>query len=218
MRRLKLPPAPTSVDCENAALAVLDDAVLPAWAGEYRVASDVLAAGDVVPGDAVQVEAASRGAAFSAIVREVEIQVVSPAGDRSEHVIQFANDAAAPLAFQFETMTLPEPLTAVFTTTTQSSSLYLPALTAAQVTNVIATWITVDTGTAPPPGGGIEVRRSDGGWGAGPSGNLAGRFTTQTFQLPRLSRVQSYYLRQYDSSTPAKYSRWSALLRVDYPL
>ena len=35
--------------------------------------------------------------------------------------------------------------------------------------------------------------------------------------LPRLSRVQSYYVRQYDGSTPAKYSRYSALLHVDYP-
>ena len=218
VRRLKLPPAPTSVDCENAALAVLDDAVLPAWAGEYRVPSDFLPAGDVVPGDAVEVEAGSRGAAFRAIVREVELHVLAVAGDHAEYAVRFANDAAAPLAFAFESMTLPEPLAQVSTTTTQSSQMYLPALSAAQVTGVIATWITVDAGTAPPPGGGIEVRRSDGGWGAGASGNLAGRFTTQTFQLPRLSRVQSYYLRQFDASTPAKYSRWSALLRVDYPL
>ena len=49
------------------------------------------------------------------------------------------------------------------------------------------------------------------------NGNLAGRFSTQTFTLPRLSRVQSYYLRQYDASSPAKYSRHSALLHVDYP-
>ena len=54
--------------------------------------------------------------------------------------------------------------------------------------------------------------------GHGDSGNLAGRFTTQTFTLPRLSRVQGYYLRQYDGSSPAKYSRYSALLHVDYPL
>ena len=62
------------------------------------------------------------------------------------------------------------------------------------------------------------MRRSDGGWGTGNSGNLAGRFTTETFNLPRLSRVQGYYLRQYDGSSPAKYSRYSALLHVDYPL
>jgi hypothetical protein len=148
----------------------------------------------------------------------VDLQVVSLRDDRSEYLLRFSNDAAELLAFKFETMILPEPLTAIFTTTVPSSSLYLPSLTAAQVTNVIATEITVDVGIAPPPGGGIEVRRSNGGWGAGSDGNLAGRFTTQTFNLPRLSRVQGYYLRQYDASSPVKYSRNSALLYVDYPL
>jgi hypothetical protein len=122
------------------------------------------------------------------------------------------------LAFEFTNMTLPTPVSTIFTTTSGSSSMYIAPLTAAQVTNVIATYITVDAGVAPPSGGGIEVRRSDAGWGPGAAGNLAGRFTTQTFTVPRLSRVQTYYLRQYDASSPAKYSRDSALLHVDYPL
>ena len=218
VRRLQLPLAPTSIDCENASLALLDDTVQPAWAGEYVAFSDYLPVEDVVPSDAVRVSAPSRGAVFTAIVREVGFQVVSLAADRSQYVIKFANDAAALLAFKFENMTLPDPLTIIYTTGTPSSSLYIASLTAAQVTNVIATEITVDVGWAPPPGGGIEVRRSDAGWGPGSSGNLAGRFTTETFNLPRLSRVQSYYLRQYDASSPAKYSRYSALLHVDYPL
>jgi hypothetical protein len=112
---------------------------------------------------------------------------------------------------------LQEPLTTVFSATGPSSSLYLPPLTGAQVTNIIATQITMDAGTAPPTGGGIEVRRSDGGWGTGSNGNLAGRFATQSFVLPRLSRVQDYYLRQYDASNPRKYSRYSMLLHIDYP-
>ena len=218
VRRLKLPPAPTSIDCENAALAILDDTVQTAWTGEYRVLSDFLPASDVVPSNTVQVAVPSRGAAFSAIVREVDVEVVSLANDRSLYAIRFANDAAGLLTFEFESLTLPEPVTTIFTTTTPSSSMYIAPLTAAQVTDVIATYITVDAGVAPPPGGGIEVRRSDAGWGPGADGNLAGRFTTQTFTLPRLSRVQSYYLRQYDGSSPAKYSRNSALLHVDYPL
>ena len=218
VRRLKLPLAPTSIDCENAALAILDDAVQPAWTGEYRVLSDFLPANDVLPANVVQVAVPSQGAAFSAIVREVDVEVVSLADDRSRYAIRFANDAAGLLVFEFNSMTLAQPVTTIFTTTTPSSSMYIAPLTAAQVTDVIATYITVDAGVAPPPGGGIEVRRSDAGWGPGADGNLAGRFTTQTFTLPRLSRVQSYYLRQYDGSSPAKYSRDSALLHVDYPL
>jgi len=216
VRRLKLPAAPTSIDCENAALALLDDSVQPAWTGEYRVLSDFLPARDVLPATNAQVTVPSRGANFSAMVREVDVEVVSLADDRSLYAIRFANDAAEPLAFQFENVTLPAPVSTIFTTTTGSSSMYIAALTGAQVTNVIATYITVDAGVAPPPGGGFEVRRSDAGWGLGADGNLAGRFTTQTFTLPRLSRVQSYYLRQYDAS--GRYSRVSALLHVDYPL
>ncbi len=218
VRRVKLPPAFSDVDCETAATTLLDDSVQTAWSGEYKVVSDFLPVADVVPGDAVQVSAPSRGANFTAIVREVELQAVSLADDRLHYDIQFANDAEGPLAFEFEAITLPAPVATIYTAGTPSSSLYLDSLTAAQITNVIASQFTVDAGVAPPPGGGIEVRRSDGGWGPGDGGNLAGRFTTQTFTLPRLSRSQGYYLRQYDASSPAKYSRYSALLHVDYPL
>ena len=62
-----------------------------------------------------------------------------------------------------------------------------------------------------------EIRRSDTGWGPDNDRNLVGRFATQTAVLPRLSRVQDYYLRQYDASTPPRYSRYTAALHLDYP-
>jgi hypothetical protein len=217
VKRMKVPKAQTSIDCENAALALLDDTVQPAWTGEYSIVSDCLPVNDVLPGDAVQVAAPSRHASFTAIVREVDVQVASLAYDRSEYAIRFANDAAALLAIEFSKATLPDPLPAAFTTSGPSSSLFMPDLTAVQVTDVIATEITVDTGTPPPTGGGIEVRRSDGGWGPTSDGNLVGRYTNRSIGLPRLSRVQEYLLRQYDGSSPAKYSRRSALVHVDYP-
>jgi len=171
----------------------------------------------VTPGMIAQVAAPSWQAQFWACVREVEVQVLGIDEDRSHYTIKFANYAAALTTVEFNSVLLPEPLTTVFTVTGPSSSQYLASLTAAQVTNIIATQITIDAGTAPPPGGGIEVRRSDGGWGQGSNGNLIGRFATQSFVLPRLSRVQDYYLRQYDASNPPKYSRFSALLHIDYP-
>jgi hypothetical protein len=64
----------------------------------------------------------------------------------------------------------------------------------------------------------IEVRANDYGWGQANDRNLLGRFSTQTFNLPRLARTQNYFLRLYDSSSPPKYSRYSAALHVDYPL
>lgn len=63
-----------------------------------------------------------------------------------------------------------------------------------------------------------EVRWSDASWGQASDRNLAGRFTTRMFTLPRLGRVEDYYVRQYDGSSPAKYSRYSAALHLDYPL
>ena len=218
VKRMKAPAAATSIDCENAALAVLDDTVQPAWTGEYRISSECLPANDVLPGDAVQVAAPSRRANFAAIVREVDVQLASLAYDRSEYAIRFANDAAELLGIEFSQATLPDPLPVPFTTSGPSSAMYLPALTAAQVTDVIATEITVDAGTTPPTGGGIEVRRTDGGWGPTSDGNLVGRYGGRSIGLPRLSRIQEYLLRQYDGSSPAKYSRQSALVHVDYPL
>ena len=72
-------------------------------------------------------------------------------------------------------------------------------------------------GFAPPNGGGFELRWTDAGWGPNNDQNLAGRFTTQSFTLPRLGEAQDYYLRQYDGSNPPKYSRYSAALHIDYP-
>jgi hypothetical protein len=63
-----------------------------------------------------------------------------------------------------------------------------------------------------------EVRWSDQGWGPDNDRNLVGRFGTQTFTVPRLTRVQTYFIRQYDASIPPKYSRHSGSLHVDYPL
>jgi hypothetical protein len=217
IKRLSQPATPTSVDCENAALAILDDSTQAASGGSYAVVSDLLPAGDVTPGMTVQLNAPSWQAQFSAIVREVELEVIGADEDRTYYAIKFANEAASPLAFEFDAALLDEPLTTVFTVSGSSGSLYPPPLTAAQITNSIATEVTVDAGQPPPNGGGIEVRRSDGGWGPANSGNLAGRFGSRTFTLPRLSRVQDYYLRQYDASSPARYSRYSALLHLAYP-
>ena len=112
------------------------------------------------------------------------MQLTSLAYDRSEYGIRFANDAAEMLALQFSKATLPDPLPISFTTSGPSSSMYLDALTAVQLTDVIATEITVDAGTAP-PNSGMEVRRPDG-WGPTSNGNLVGRYTSRTLVLPRL--------------------------------
>lgn len=220
VRHVKAPPARSAADCENAALAFFDDSTGPAWKGTYETWSDFLPgnAADIFPGDALSLNCPSRAAAFSAIVREVGIIMNDLQGEHSMYKITFANDAAVPTAFEFETSLVKMPVTVPELTNSQVGVSYLPALTDAEITAVTSTTLSVDAGIAPPAGGGIEVRWSDEGWGPYNSRNLVGRFTTQTFTIPRLSQIQDCYLQQYDNSTPPRYSRYTAALHVDCPL
>jgi len=222
VRTMKTPSARTQADCENAALAILDDAQGEAWSGVYETWSDFLPGGasDIFPGDGVSVNVPSRNAVFNAIVRQIRIDLVDPADDRGMYTIEFANDLAAPLAYQdAETATTiplqeaPEQLS-----TTQVGNYYLANLTAAQITAVSSTTVEVDAGMAPGSSCGIEARIHDWGWGMSNDRNLLGRFNTQTFSLPRVAQSQNYFLRLYDGSSPPRYSRYAAALHLDQPL
>jgi hypothetical protein len=222
VRTMKTPSARTQADCENAALAILDDAGSLAGEGSYQTWSDFLPGGaaDIFPGDAVTVNVPSQNAVFSAIVRTVSVDVVDPVNDRGMYTIEFANDLAAPLALQDQSSATTVPLQdmPVRLATTQVGAYYLAALTNAQITQVTSTTVQVDAGMSPGSGFGIEVRAHDFGWGTANDRNLLGRFSSQTFSLSRLARTQNYFLRLYDNSSPPRYSRYAAALHVDYPL
>jgi hypothetical protein len=222
VRVVKTPGARTDIDCENAALAILDDSTGMAWSGTYETWSDFLPGGaeDIFPGDAIAVNVPTRGAAFTAVVREVEIEIADPADNRGFYTIVFANDLAMPLGIEFggNAVTIELQDTLTLQTTTQVGNYYQTDLTEAQITSVTSTTVEVDAGMPPPSGGGIEVRENDYGWGQANDRNLFGRFSTQTFSLTRLAEVQDYFLRLYDNSSPPRYSRYSAALHVDYPL
>lgn len=219
VRQVNNPPTRTATDCENAALAILDEGIV-GWKGEYATWSDFLPGGtaDVFPGEALLVNASSRGAMFTAIVRETDMQIRDLAGEHSWYVIQFADDAAETLSFEYEAAKTAPQIGLMVFNNSQAGSAYLPEVAAAEVTQVTSTTISVDAGMSPPAGGGFEVRWSDTGWGRENDRNLTGRFGSQTFTLPRLARTQNYFLRQYDASVPPKYSRYSTALHVDYPL
>lgn len=222
MKKLKAPSTRTQADCENAALAILDDGVKAAWVGKYQTWSNFLPGGasDIFPGDALTVSAPSRGATFSAIVRKVTIELADPAGDRGIYTVEFANDLAETLALEEAGSPTAVPLQdlPVQLSTGQVGTYYLPNLIDAQIIQVSSTTVQVDAGMAPPTGWGIEVRAHDYCWGAANDRNLLGRFGTQTFTLPRLGRTQNYFLRFYDNSSPPRYSRYAAALHLDYPL
>jgi hypothetical protein len=219
VREIGLPVPRTSADCEIAALALLDDAG-PGWSGEYQGWSKFLPGGavDIFPGDGLALSVPSRMATFTAIVREVDVEITDIAGENSRYTLRFvdAGDPSLDFAFVAAMMKQTQVLTPI--DVTDVGTYYLADLIAAEVTNVTSTTVMVDAGWTPPAGGGIEVRYSDQGWGVGYNGNLIGRFTSSSFTLTRYARAQDYFLRSYDSSAPPKYSRYSAALHVDYPL
>lgn len=221
VRTIKTPSARTQADCENAALAILDDASAAAWAGSYETWSEFLPgnAEDIFPGDGIEVSVPSQNAAFSAIARKVSVQWADPANDRGVYTIEFGNDWASPVAMEDEMSAVTVPVGDLpRLSTEQVGQYYLASLTSAEVTQITSTTVKVDAGTVPANGLGVEVRAHDFGWGSGNDRNLLGRFNTQTFSLPRLARTQNYFLRLYDSSSPPRYSRYAAALHVDFPL
>jgi len=219
VREIGLPVPRTSADCEIAALALLDDAG-QGWSGEYQAWSRFLPGGaaDVFPGDGLAVSVPSRLATFSAIVREVDVEIADIAGENSRYTLRFVDAGDPSLDFAFVTALTKQTQVLTPMDVTEVGSSYLADLTDAEVTNVTSTTVTIDVGFTPVAGGGIEVRYSDEGWGVGYNGNLVGRFTNESFTLTRYARAQTYFLRSYDGSGPPKYSRYSTALHVDYPL
>ena len=219
VRHIKEPPSRTSSDCENAALALLDDSCAPAWSGEYDTWNDFLPgdASDIFPGDGLSLNIPSREAVFSAIVHEVEIEVRDVESERNYYKMKFANDAAVPLACEFEKSLIADPLEVTQITSAQVGTNYLADLTAAEIIEIDSTTVSVNVGVAPVSGGGFEVRWSDAGWGPDNDRNLVGRFTNQTFTLPRLTRVETVIS---GNMTPPLRPLFpiSAALHVDYPL
>lgn len=214
---LAAPVARSSEDCVLAAQAWLAASKDGGWSGEYSCWRDSLPTGaEMVPGDAVNVIAPSRDVQFSAIIRDVQIGVEDLVGEREWLKFRFADDGADAIAMQLsrEQDDYEWPRVIV----DDDAPPALDSLDSAQYTAVSSTTLTVDAGTDPPAGGGIEVRRSNAGWSPDIDRNLAGRFTTRTFTLPRLARNQQYCFRQYDASNPPRYSRHTTILYVDLPL
>lgn len=218
MRHAAIPAPRTAADCEIAALALLDDAG-PGWAGVYQAWSGLLPGGaaDIFAGDGLAVNVPSRAASFLAIVKQVDLAVIDLAGETLRYTLHFVDAGDPSLDFSFTAALVKQTQVLTAIDVTQVGNIYLADLTDAEVTNVTSTTVTIDAGFTPESGG-IEVRYSDEGWGPGNNRNLLGRFTSSTFTLPRYARAQDYFLRSYDSSTPPKYSRYSAALHVDYPL
>jgi len=208
------PPARSSADCRNAALAIEQAAagVSALWSGTYTGTSASFAA-DVWPGDALQLNAPSTSLNAQVVIRTVKISYRASYPDLVEYAIAFANDWADDLAIK--------------TSTTVAADAWLPApvaptllanLSGLSVTAVNGSTVAINAGVTPPTGGGFEIRRRDFAFMAGEDPDLVMRSSVPNMSFSRESANDRFYIRMFDASTPPNYSEFSTALFINLPL
>ncbi len=170
-------------------------------------------ASDVWPGDALLLNAPSTNLDAQVVVRTVKVTYSSSASDLVEYEIAFANDWADDLAIK-TSATVPAnawlPATANLTVLSNLNTLTVSTLNGSTVT--------VNTGVAPPTGGGFEIRLRDYAFQPGEDPTLVLRGSEQSLTFSRVSASDRFYIRMYDGSTPPNYSEFSTGLFINLPL
>ncbi len=209
------PPARSSIDCENAAAALLDLATsrAAAWKGKYS-AWNMEQQADVWPGDVLAVSSTSVDLNANVVVRKVQIELLCTSPGLAKYVVEFANDWADALAIKTST-TVPAD---VWLPQQPESTAPLANLAALSVTAVTGSAIQVSANMTPPNNGGFEVRRRDWAFGPGTNSDLVLRSPVANFTIPREAAMEQYYVRAYDGSTPPNYSRFSSAVFVNVAL
>ena len=209
-------PAPrSSVDCENAASALLDLATNrgAAWKGKYT-GWNMETQSDVWPGDVLAIAATSANLNANLVVRSVQIDVSMSSPGLTKYVVSFANDWADALAIKTSS-TVPAD---VWLPQQPESTPPLANLQNLVIGAVTGSAIQVSANATPPPNGGFEVRRRDWAFGPGTNSDLVLRSPVGNFTIPREAAVEHYYIRMYDGSTPPNYSRFSSAVFINVAL
>lgn len=208
------PPARSSTDCVNAALAIEQAAagVSALWSGTYS-GNRTSFASDVWPGDALLLNAPSTSLNAQVVVRTVKVSYRASYPDLVEYAIAFANDWADDLAIK-TSATVPADawLPAVVAPT------YLANLTGLTVTALNGSTVSISTGVTPPAGGGFEIRRRDFAFMPGEDPDLVVRSTLPNMTFSRETANDRFYIRMYDGSTPPNYSEFSTALFINLPM
>jgi hypothetical protein len=221
--KVTTPVARSSADCESAAQAVLAFATsrTAAVAGSYTMLNPEQ---DIWPGDVLAVTSA--GVTSSLLVRSVVVKESRTSPQSLQYSVAFANDWATEWADGVG-LKLSEaiasdallPQTASSAAASSGLSEVLANLQQLAVTSLTETALQVDAGTALPAGWGVEVRRSDGQFGAGvDAADLVLRSPVRSFSIPRAAQVERFYVRMYDASSPPLYSRFSSAVFVNWPV
>jgi hypothetical protein len=103
-----------------------------------------------------------------------------------------------------------------------ASPAYLANLSGLAVTAITPAAVSVVANATPPAGGGFEVRRRDFAFQAGMDPDLVIRSTVGTFDIPRATEADRFYVRMYDGTSVEaggpNYSEFSVGLFVNLPL
>ena len=215
--KVEQPPTRSSVDCENAALAVLSFSANPAaaWTGSYADVN-LQDTQDVWPGDFLALDAASQGLAAQVIARTVLIESSSSSPEVLHYKIGFANDWAEGLSMKLSAAIATDLFLPQEAETAAGN--VLANLASLQVIAATTTALQIDAGVAPPVGGGFEVRRRDWDFGAGVDQDLVLRSPVRSFSIPRAAQTEQYFIRMFDGSNPPLYSRFSNAVFTDLPV
>ena len=222
-----LKPLPrTSYECDLAAQAYILDRELPQYDGSYSLESDFFDPNADYPrsGRLLSVTSPQRGiSGANLLIRSVTISVLELFQEKLKFELSFGQDlylekilrrflpvSPANILTPTESAQPPDPQNlppagTQFTT-------YLDNLYDAEIVFVNGTQVTVDLGA--PPVTGVEVRRSDTGWGQNQI-NVIGTFNTQVFTLPRTLLDQTWYMRMVNGS---QISRFTRVFRINYPM
>ena len=210
------PEAWSSVDCDNAAAALLNIAASSSAAlrGTYKAygAQDVA---DIWPGDALMIGPMADGSTAGVIVRDVQIELLAGEPENPLYTVSFANDWAESLGIKLSSTI---PADAVIPQQPTAIAGALESLSGLSVTSVTNTAIVVATNAVAPVNGGFEVRRRDNTFGPGMDSDLVLRSATANISIPRIAAVEQYYVRMYDGAVPPNYSMFSAAVFVNVPL
>ena len=213
-----LPVARSSMDCESATQAVLAFATsrTAAIAGTYSLVNP---SEDIWPGDVLAITSA--GVTSSLLVRNVVAQDGSAAPEIRRYAVGFANDWAVEWAAGIGLKLSEEIAADAYLPQTASTApgQVLANLQQLTVTSLTDTAMQVDAGTAPPVGGGFEVRIKDWEFGMGiDAADLVLRSPVRSFSIPIAAQLERFFVRMYDASTPPVYSRFSSAVFVNMPV
>lgn len=213
---VRAPAARSSVDCENAAAAVLSFSTDRAAAIEGRCTVENPPGMDVWPGDLLCIAGGNGGESMEAIVRTVTITDAHCAPEVMRYDLSFANDWADALSLKLSTSMAADAL--LPQSAADAAGGVLENLQQLQMTGYSGTELQVDAGVTTPAGGGFEVRRREGDFGAGVDQDLVLRSTARNFTIPRAAQFEEYFVRAFDGSNPPVYSRFSSVIGTDLPV